>query len=168
MIKIESLTERTLSDAVRLICEIFPPEEEEERADFELSASLAPEKYKEFLIETRILGLKYWVAMESEEVVGVIGLYSYQADDKEADWLGWFVVDPNKRDSGFGKELLRFAIRQAELKKKSFLRVYTSTMGAEAVARNLYKNFGFELKKEEPEGSELKLYYELRLKGGNK
>ena len=151
MIEIELLTDKTLREAVNLLNRVFQNEEEEAPGD-ELPASLNPKKYKDFLLETQISELRYWVAIDNTgKVVGTTGLYCYSYDEHEACWLGGFCVH---RD-----------LRKARKSGKKFLRLYTSTNPNELNAHRLYKKHGFRLFKKESLGDTdlKKLYYELKL-----
>ncbi|MBA7660192.1 hypothetical protein ES703_68192 [subsurface metagenome] len=165
MIEIELLTDKTLREAVNLLNRVFQNEEEEAPGD-ELPASLNPKKYKDFLLETQISELRYWVAIDNTgKVVGTTGLYCYSYDEHEAYWLGWFCVHPDLRKRGIGNKLLRFSIVKARKSGKKFLRLYTSTNPNELNAHRLYKKHGFRLFKKESLGDTdlKKLYYELKL-----
>lgn len=165
MIKIKLLTKKTLKQAVNLINQVFPDEEEVSPED-ELSASLDPEKYKEFLLKNQILELKYWVAIDdSKKVIGTTGLCCCEEDRDEAIWVGWFCIHPDLRKKGVGTKLLQFSIKEARKRGKKFLRLDTSTDPNELNARRLYEKHGFRLMGREPyHNSNLdKLYYELRL-----
>ena len=167
MIRIEPLTERTLKEAIDLVNLVFPPQEEpEEQPSVVFAASLNPKKYQSILEQYTVPGLRYWLAIDSNKrVVGTIGLYCYEADKKEAYWLGWFCVASNTRRKGIGTRLLQFAIEETKRSKKSFLRLYTSNHPNELNAHKLYEKYGFRLIKEEPWGDTglTKLYYELKI-----
>ena len=166
MIKIESLTEKTLREAIDLVDTVFPVQGEEP-ARIVFPASLNLEKYKDFLLEVQIPELRYWLAIDdSGKVAGTTGLYCYEFDKEEACWLGWFCVDPNTRKKGTGTQLLQFSIREAKKQGKRFLRLYTSTDPNESNAHRLYEKHGFvKLSKEERWfNTEFKmLFYELKL-----
>lgn len=164
--KIEPMTEKVLNEVVSLVATVFPPEYEEEPGTLELPASLNPDAYQDFLKKTQMSNLKYWVAIDSGKVVGVVGLYCYEEDKKDAVWLGWYCVDRVARKRSTGTELLLFAIEEARKQGKKFLRLYTTTDPAERDAQRIFRRHGFHLIKEGPwEGDpELtKLYYELKL-----
>ena len=166
MIRIRPLTRAGLKEAVNLINEIFPEEEEEPPSE-ELPASLNPKRYKAFLLKTKKSDIKYWVAInDSNRVVGTVGSCCCEKDKNEAFWLGWFCVHPDFRGNGIGSRLLQFAINKAKERSKKFLRLDTSTDSSELTARRLYEKHGFKLVREEQLGNAglKKLYYELKLK----
>ena len=169
MVEIKKLTKANLREAVRLVCSAFPPEGELESADMELPASLNPVGYKDYLDKTQMTDLKYWVAISSARLVGVVGIYSYQYEKTNTAWLGWFVVDPGVRNGGIGKDLLHFAIEQARAIGKKSLKVYV-VPDEDGDFRSFYEKKGFKFVGSEPwEGPDeglTKYYYELDLKGG--
>lgn len=165
MVRIKPLTQARLKEAVNLVNEIFPEEEEEPPSE-ELPASLNQAEYKNFLSKTKKSNIKYWVAIDDlGRVAGTMGLYCYEKDKDEAFWLGWFCVRPGSRKSGIGDKLLRFAIGKAKKAGKKFLRLDTSTDPSELMARRLYEKYGFKLTAREPyfDKDIEKLYYELKL-----
>lgn len=165
MAQIEKLGRKTLRAATQLVLSAFPDEGEDENPAAELAASLDPKKFQGFLKGFGISDLIYWVAMEANDVVGIIGLYT-DNDAEEAVWLGWFCVSPRFRGKGIGSQLLELAIEEAKSRGKKFLRLYTSTSPLERAAHRLYEAYGFKLIKREPwpnDDTIEKLYYQLTL-----
>ncbi|MBI2626134.1 MAG: GNAT family N-acetyltransferase [Candidatus Nealsonbacteria bacterium] len=165
MAKIRPLSKKRLNEAVNLLNEVFPSEEEEPPSE-ELPASLNEQEYKSYLSRTTKSDVKYWLAVDdSGRVAGTVGLYCYEKDKNEAFWLGWFCVRPDCRRKGIGEKLLRFAINKAKRQGKTFLRLDTSTDPDELTARRLYEKYGFKLigRGPHPDASIEKLYYELKL-----
>ncbi|MFA5136067.1 MAG: GNAT family N-acetyltransferase [Patescibacteria group bacterium] len=112
--------------------------------------------------------LQYWVGIDrkTKEVIGVVGLYEELSDAKEACWLGWFCVRPDKRGRRHGTQLLDFAITYAKKLHKQYLRLYTSTDPNELKAQKIYKKYGFqETTKEKREKEDIyeTIYLELAL-----
>lgn len=168
MFRILPLTKERLEEAVKLADDIFPSEYEEEPAKTEIPASLSPDNYRDFFLKTGILpSLRYWVAIdEDDKVVGIVGLYRYEADE-EAEWLGWYLVAPSARKQGVGTELLQFAAKEARKQGRKFLRLYSTTDPNSFDAHRLFKGFGFRLIEEEawePDPRFTKLIFELNLK----
>lgn len=149
--EIRDLTPELLGETIRLADEIFSPEYEEKSAKDELPTSLFPDRYQEYFAKIGIKpGLKYWVAVENEKVVGLVGLYEHEIDPEDLIWLGWFLADPVSRRRGVGTQLLRFAIRQAKIWGKKRLRVYTTDDPEELYSHHFYRQHGFRLIKAQP------------------
>lgn len=162
------LTAETLDQAVRLITTVFPPEYEEESSTDELRASLDPVAHREFLVGSGITTVQYWTAMIGKKLVGIIGLYTYEKDEQEADWLGWFCVAESSRKRSIGTKLLLFTIELAKRRGKSFLRLYTTDGPDELDAHRLYERYGFRVVKRKPwtafpELGLTEIFYELEL-----
>ena len=66
--------------------------------------------------------VKYYLARENNEYVGITGLYYY---DRESAWLGWFGVLSEFRNKGFGKEILRKTVDLAITLNFKYMRLYT-------------------------------------------
>ena len=165
--EIEALGLTTLRPALRLIEASFSGFDAEERPEIELRASLGSALYAKLLRSWGMSeNLRYWVALERGDVVGVVGLYHYEKDEKEAVWLGWFAVFSSHRRRGIGSSLLDLAIQEAKAEGKRFLRLYSSTDAPKLDAHRLFEGRGFLLVKREPwpgdDGLE-KLYYQLDL-----
>lgn len=149
--EIRDLTADLLEETIKLADEIFPPEYEEEPAKDEIPASLFPDRYREYFAKTGIKpGLKYWVAVESGKVIGLIGLYEHESDLDDLIWLGWFLTDPVSRKKNVGTKLLRFAIQQSWNASKKRLRVYTTDDPDELYSHHFYKKHGFRLVAQKP------------------
>ena len=151
-IKIVPLSKSNLDETTKMVLHSYDTAE----SDFDyiprwLNASLAPEKNKELYKEFKCTWLKYWVGVEEEtnKVVGMIGLYTTKEDEKDAYWVGWFVVDKDKRRQGIGKQLMSLDIEKTKKDGKNYLRLYTSGDDAERAANLMYDKLGFvEMKNE--------------------
>ena len=164
-ITIQPLSRKNVGAAVRLLNGIF--HYEREIPEVSLHASLNPEPYRKYLNEWDIPELRYWVALsKSGKVIGTVGLYSYNKDRKEANWLGWFCVVPGYRKHGVGMKLLDFAIYNAKLSGKRYLRLYTSMHPNELESHRLYEKKGFVKMREEntPGWKGKKIVYEMELR----
>jgi GNAT superfamily N-acetyltransferase len=146
-IKIDPLSEKTLTSACKLTLDVFHPNiNDKDYPPKWLKASLKPEINKELYLEFDIMSLKYWVALDTNNrVFGIIGLYTLSYDEKEAYWLGWYCVDPKSRGKGVGKLLLNFVISKAKKDGKKWLRLYTSNEPNERRANEIYDKLGFKL-----------------------
>lgn len=170
MIVIEPLTQTTIQQAIAITDRVFPSQGLTEKASYTFRLSLISGWFPQIVLRmVNIVEVNYWVAVESDQVLGTTGLYGYSEDFDEAYWLGWTCVCPEARGRGIGKKLVDYAIAQAQQSDKSFLRLYTSTDPNEAVAQNLYENRGLRIIKEEVLiGSPYKrMYRELNLRRPN-
>lgn len=87
--------------------------------------------------------LELWVALDDDgSVVGTTGLYRKRSDADEAVWLSWFCVAPEHRGRGIGGRLLDFSIERARRTGARHLRLFTSSVPAEALAQRLYESRG--------------------------
>lgn len=82
--RILPLSEKTLKDASKLTVRVFRSNSKDE--DYPprwFKASLNPEKNKESYNEFDVRDLKYWVAVDREDVVvGVVGYYTLEYDEE--------------------------------------------------------------------------------------
>ena len=138
---IEPLTSRLLENATSLRDSIFPGLNALEYATLE--ESLKKENH-DVRRKLNIIDLDYWIARdESDNVVGLIGLYTEEDDADIEVWLGWYCVDPSTRGSGIGTRLLDFAIGTAWDRGYTTLKLYTTSADEYAAARRLYEKKGF-------------------------
>lgn len=121
---IESLSEINFNESLTLRDKLFPNLNKLEQET--LKASIDNSKIK-ILEELGITMIKYWIAKdtESNKVLGIVGLYS-EIDDINDVWLGWYGVSEDARGLGIGKELLKFAIKEANTINKNKLKLYTT------------------------------------------
>lgn len=109
---------------------------------------------------------KYWVIIdrETDNVAGIGGLYTYVGKESEAQWMGWFAVDPQHQGNGLGGRMLRFLIEKARASGTPALRLWTEDLEAERTAQIVYLKHGLRLyKKTAVPGEEYHaLFRELR------
>lgn len=144
--KIKPLSKKTLEEASKLTLKVFHSKKTDE--DYPpkwFEASLNPNANKKSYDDFDVKDLKYWVALNNnnEKVVGIIGIYTLKYDEKNANWLGWYCVDPKERDKGLGKLLLKFVIKKTKKQGKTWLRLYTSNEPNEKRANEIYDKLGF-------------------------
>lgn len=83
--------------------------------------------------------VKYYIAYENNEAIGITGLYYY---DNVSAWLGWFGVLPDKRRKTYGERILKKTMELARQKGFKTMRLYTDAI-EKADAIKLYKKMGF-------------------------
>ena len=88
-------------------------------------------------IENRSEG-EIWVAEYNSQIIGFIGIVS---TDKSTAQLRWFLIEPEFRGIGLGRQLMTIAIDYC--KQKKFSRVFLWTIQELKVAHYLYNSFGF-------------------------
>lgn len=85
--------------------------------------------------------VKYYIAYDDEDAVGITGIYHYSNDPTSA-WLAWFGVLPNKRRKHYGEKILEQTIQLARQEGFEKTRLYTDAIG-NAKAIKLYEKMGF-------------------------
>jgi len=157
--KIQKLQKETLSQAVHLRNKVFPllePFEEET-----LEASVYPEKFAQWFSDAKIKTIDYWISVTSNDVSGLVGLYTEVEAKKSKVWLGWYCVDPLYREAKIGSKLLDFALQQAKGLGYKELHLYTTDDEEYAKARFLYEKRGFMRYKESKKNQTV--YYKIFL-----
>ncbi|MDU2065637.1 MAG: helix-turn-helix domain-containing GNAT family N-acetyltransferase [Sporomusaceae bacterium] len=81
-----------------------------------------------------------WVGEDNGQIIGFIAIVS--TGENEAQ-LRWFLLEPEYRGAGLGRQLMKTAIDYC--KQKNFRHVFLWTFQELCAARHLYKNFGFTL-----------------------
>jgi len=144
--QIVALTNELVPSAQRLVDRVFPHQSLSEQWSF-----WAYTRKRSLLIRLGLplFGVKdlstFWGAVDegTDEVIATTGLYSCLRDAKEAVWLAWFCVAPERRGAGIGTMMLDFSIERARETGKRFFRLYTSDAPNEATAQHLYEKKGF-------------------------
>ena len=122
--------------AIEIQNEIFPKED----GTLNILASIDRELFqKKTVIEYPDDNVKYYIAYENNEEIGITGIYCY---DKTDAWLGWFGILSNYRKKGYGKELLLKTMNIAKEQGYKVLRLYTDKV-ENANAIKLYEKMGF-------------------------
>lgn len=125
--------------AIKIQREIFPNED----GTINILASLDRDL---FIKTTRVFyvddDVKYYLAYNNEEIVGITGLYCIKNVCKESVWLGWFGVLKKYRGLGFGKQILNNTIELAKNQGNKTIRLYTD-IEENNNAVQLYKKLGF-------------------------
>ena len=86
--------------------------------------------------------IKYFIAYDNDEAVGITGIYYYENIDPKSAWLAWFGVLPNKRRKHYGEQILQRTMRMARQEGFETMRLYTDAVG-NATAIKLYEKMGF-------------------------
>lgn len=142
-IKIKPLSRNTLAKALKVLRKAFPQNIPYFTNCLEVSLQKNG-SYLKFLAKEGLIGIpKYFVALDKNDVAGVIGIYSMTKDRQEANWVGWFAVDPEYRKQGIGTKLMNFIICKAKNNKKKYLRLYSSTYPLERYSHKFYEKKGF-------------------------
>lgn len=79
-----------------------------------------------------------WVAEFNGQIIGTIGVVGI---DKSTVQLRWFLIEPEFRGAGLGRQMMNTALDYC--KQKKFSRVFLWTMQGLEVAYHLYSSFGF-------------------------
>lgn len=83
--------------------------------------------------------IKYYLAKENNDYIGITGLYSYDTTDA---WLAWFGILEEYQNKGLGRELLRNTLELAKSLEYKNLRLYTDPVD-NFKAIKLYEKEGF-------------------------
>ncbi|MFF2907305.1 GNAT family N-acetyltransferase [Paenibacillus sp. NPDC057934] len=142
---IVDLNDHYLAQAKKLVDLVFSSEEEEENPSQELEASLSQELLYQYRdeVDNQLRSFRYYVAVDGDQVKGIIGLYELEHDYEMNDWVGWFCVDNRFRGQQIGKRLLLHAIKESRIRGKQNLCLYTSTHENEREAQKLYEQNQF-------------------------
>lgn len=88
-------------------------------------------------------GRSYYVFMEDNSIVGVVGLHHEIWGPPESVWLAWFAVRPDMRSRGVGGTLLDFVIEKAKIQGYMKLFIETYSTPEFSAARTFYRARGF-------------------------
>jgi GNAT superfamily N-acetyltransferase len=83
--------------------------------------------------------VKYYIAYDNGEAIGITGLYYL---DDESAWLAWFGVLPDKRRRSYGRRILEETMRIVKQRGFKTMRLYTDIVDNADAAR-LYEKLGF-------------------------
>lgn len=160
-VRIVPLSPATLRQALDLISTTFSLTLDEVPI-LELEEAVEPGRHTAALAEKGISDPCYWVALYHGHVAGVTGIYFSPQDRHEAVWGGWTAYDPKLRSSVSRAKMLMLQklVAEAHATGRKLLRLYTSTLPAEAAANRLYDHAGLKVYKTEPlpDGSGMVLY----------
>lgn len=137
--KIEALQAESLSAAQQVAAELFPWEEEHQRA---LPASLRPTEHASFYRERGLDEVRCRVLWLDDHVARLAALYSYERH-REDLWLAWYGLRSFARGLGLGSRLLDVVIEEARREGRSTVRLWTTDEAEYAHAVRLYQRRGF-------------------------
>ncbi|MFC3748649.1 GNAT family N-acetyltransferase [Paenibacillus sp. GCM10012306] len=162
---IVDLNDLYLAQAKELVDRIFGYDDEDENPSQELEASLSQELLYQYrdMVDDQLRSFRYYVAVDGNQVKGIIGLYELEHDYKSNDWVGWFCVDNRFRGQQIGKKLLFHAINEARIRGKQNLCLYTSTHENEREAQKLYEQNQFYVTRTVPRNGYDLLYRQKHL-----
>ena len=122
--------------AIEIQNSIFPDED----GTLNVLASLGREEF----IETTGVDyvddhVRYYLAKENDNFVGITGIYYY---DPDSAWLAWFGILKGYRNKGFGRKLLNMTLDIASSMNFKTMRLYTD-FNDNKNAIKLYEEEGF-------------------------
>lgn len=150
-IKIVPLSPPTIGQALRLLNSTFSLTPDEVPV-IELEESVEPGRHTAKLAAKGMSDPRYWVALHHGRVIGLTGLYFKAEDRNEAVWGGWTVYDATLRSSMSRAKvmMLQKMLIEARATGRKLLRLYTTTLPAEAAANRLYDRAGLKVYLTEP------------------
>lgn len=138
MIKLKLVDFTNYKKAIEIQKTIFPHEDGTLNILASLDRDLFMQKTSLFYEDDHV---KYYIAYDNDEAVGISGTYNY-GDDNTTAWLAWFGVLPDKRRNHYGEEILKQTMKIAKQKGFKVMRLYTDAIG-NATAIKLYEKLGF-------------------------
>lgn len=81
-----------------------------------------------------------WIIKENNNTIGICGLYSQHDNTTKELWLGWLGIIPKYRNSGLGKDVMKFLYKQA---KKVKCKTIYSYVDKDGKPLNFYYREGF-------------------------
>ena len=138
MMRLELVDYTNYKEAIEIQKEVFP----EEDGTMNILASLDRDV---FMRKTGLFydddHVKYYVAYDDDDAVGITGIYHYDNDPASA-WLAWFGVLPDKRRRHYGEKILEQTMEVARQKGFEVMRLYTDAAD-NTMAIKLYEKLGF-------------------------
>jgi N-acetylglutamate synthase-like GNAT family acetyltransferase len=89
---------------------------------------------------------RIWISEHDGKFAGCVGLV--EPDDQTAQ-LRWFLVEPEMRGMGIGKELMQKFMDYCNAKQ--YEQIFLWTVNKLPAARSIYERYGFQLTEEKPE-----------------
>jgi GNAT superfamily N-acetyltransferase len=159
------LSKKYLEETVKMVNDVFPYETNTEwNPERSFLTYINYVEQPESFAKQWVRKIHYWIVLSNtNEVIGVTGLYKTSEDPKDLVWVGWFCVRPNQREKGLGRKLLEWTVEQARIEGYKRLKLYTSTHPNEARAQNLYEKLGFVMIVEEGRRDVYKTIYREKI-----
>ena len=143
MIRIVPLSKQYLEQAIDVTQASFQNKREEN--EMYLTCSLNPEMRKRILGRYGCDSLRYWAAVQEEQVIGMMGFYTLDIDKKDTIWGIGFCVDEKFRGRGIGSRLLDLAIETARIENYTWFNIPTENSPLQATAQRLYDQKKFQI-----------------------
>jgi len=154
ILTLERITSKNLAKAIAAAWEIFPYETHAE--------GFWPEVAYKMAIEQRNPRFAYYLARDTEKIVGITG-HDPAEDGQPEMWLGWFGVLPMERRKGYGSKILLATCEIIGGFGISSLYIYSGDREEERAAQRLYLRTGFkQIGWGEVDGEPV-LYFETKL-----
>jgi len=135
ILTLERITSKNLAKAIAAAWEICPYETHAE--------GFWPEVAYKMAIEQRNPRFAYYLARDTEKIVGITG-HDPAEDGQPEMWLGWFGVLPTERRKGYGSKILLATCEIIGGFGISSLYIYSGDREEERAAHRLYLRNGFE------------------------
>ena len=134
ILTLERITSKNLGKAIAAAWQIFPYETHAE--------GFWPEVAYKMAIEQRNPRFAYYLARDTEKIVGITG-HDPAEDGQPEMWLGWFGVLPMERRKGYGSKILLATCEIIGGFGISSLYIYSGDREEERAAQRLYLRTGF-------------------------
>ena len=160
------LSKDYLEETIWLAVEVFRDHvNEEENPERSLRTSLEFKENPKLFENDEVQELDCWVLLKDDtnEVIGLTGLYRRKGDPSDLVWLSWYCIRSDERGRGGGRKLLEWTINEVRDRGYKIFRVYTSDDPTEAIAQELYEQLGFKIVGEKVGENYKTLYREKNL-----
>jgi GNAT superfamily N-acetyltransferase len=151
---LERITSENLAKAIAAAWQIFPYETHAE--------GFWPEVTYKMAIEQHNPRFAYYVARDTEKIVGITGHYPAKYGQPKM-WLGWFGVLPAERRKGYGSKILLATCEIVGGFGISSFHIYSGDCEEERAAHRLYLRTGFEQTGRGQVDGEPVLYFKTKL-----
>lgn len=160
------LTKEHLEETIKMVNEVFQNDiDAEYNPERSFKTSLKFIEQPKLLQKSQMDRIDYWIALDdnTNQVIGVTGLYRRKNDPDDIVWLGWYCIRADQRGNGLGRKLLEWTIEKAKVDGYKIFKLYTSTDPNESRAQALYEKLGFMITGKESEGGEYDTLYREKI-----